>query len=151
MLESHEVELPGDTDKEKTKKSKVLKNTKKTLNWNRDFRCITNNLGKGKRLGLRSIQDEEEIECHNKEEIEEKVMMFDEMHFIKVKESKVHEDKICDNFNKDDLRDKILSGKLNREDCNEKNLCKFLKLLERRRATQIGNTNELTEEEFKKW
>ena len=49
MLELHDVELPEETEKEKTKKSKVLKNIKKTLNRNGDFRCITNNVGKGKR------------------------------------------------------------------------------------------------------
>ena len=126
MLELQEVELPVDVEKEKTKKSKVLKNIKKTLNRNRDFRCIDNDVGKGKRLGLRSIQDEEGIDHNNKEEIEDKLMRFNEMHFSKVKESKVHEDKMHENVNKDDVREKTLSGELNREDCDKNIVHKFL-------------------------
>ena len=52
-----------------------------TLNRNIYFRHITNKVGKGKMLGLRSVQEEEGIENYNKEEIEDKVIKFDEMHF----------------------------------------------------------------------
>ena len=54
------------TQKKKGQKSKALKNMKKTLNRNRDFRCVNNDVGKKKRLGLSSVQDEEGTECHNK-------------------------------------------------------------------------------------
>ena len=40
---------------------------KRTLNENQDFRHASNNEGKGKRLGLRNIQDEEGIAHHKKE------------------------------------------------------------------------------------
>ena len=49
-------------------------------------------------LGLGSVQCEEGIEYHNKEEIEDKVMKCNKMHFRKIKESKVHKDKMYDNF-----------------------------------------------------
>ena len=48
----------------------MLKNIKKTLNGNRDFRCITQNSGEGNKIGLRIAQDEDGIVCHNKESIE---------------------------------------------------------------------------------
>ena len=54
-------------------------------------------------MELRSIQDEEVIEHHNKEEIENKVMKFNETHFSKVKELKVHKDKMYEGINKDDV------------------------------------------------
>ena len=127
----------------------MLKNIKKILNRNRDFRHVTNNVGKGKKLGLRSTQDEEGIEYHNKEEIEEKVMKHNKMHFSKVKESKFYKDKMHDNINEDNVRDKTLSEELNRGDCDEKSVCKFLSLFKRRTTTQINNTKYLTEEECK--
>ena len=65
MLELHDVELPKETEKENKKKSKVC--IKKSLNRNRDFRHVTNNVVKGKRLGLRSTQDEDGIMHHDKE------------------------------------------------------------------------------------
>ena len=55
----HDVELSKGIEAETLKKSIVLKNTKKTLNRNRDFKCITPNFGKGKRFGLRSAQDKD--------------------------------------------------------------------------------------------
>ena len=45
----------------------MLKNIKKTLNRNRYFRHVANNAERGKRLGLRSIQDEDGIVHCNKE------------------------------------------------------------------------------------
>ena len=70
ILDFHDAELTEEKEKEKTNKSKVLKNAKKYLNRNRDFRCINNNAGKRKRLGLGSIQDKHIIVHHNKEKIE---------------------------------------------------------------------------------
>ena len=50
-----------------------------------------------------------------------------------------------ENFNKDNFRDKMLTGEINREDCDEKNVCKCLTLLKRTTATQVDNAKELTE------
>ena len=61
--------VSGRCRKRKDKKSIVLKNMKKNLNRNRDFRRVTNDVGKGKRFWLSSVQDGEGIEHHNKEEI----------------------------------------------------------------------------------
>ena len=86
---------------------------------------MSNNVGKGKRLGLRSIQYEEGIEHCNTEEIEEKVMTFNKMNFSKVRKSKNYKDEICENINEENVRDKTLSGELNREYCDENNVINF--------------------------
>ena len=70
LLESYYAELPEGTEVEKGKKRKVLRNAKKTLPRNRDFKHVTQNIGKGKKFGLRSAQDEDEKVCHKKEKIE---------------------------------------------------------------------------------
>ena len=75
-------------------------------------------------------------------------MNYNKTHFSKVKDSEVHKDKMHENIIEDNIRDKILSGELNREDCDEESVCKFLSLVKRRTATQIDNKKELTEEEF---
>ena len=49
----------------------------------------------------------------------------------------------------DNVIDKILSGELNREDCDEANFYKFLCLLKRRSEKQVDTMNDLIEEEFR--
>ena len=56
-------------------------------------------------------------------------------HFRKVKDSKVQEDKIHEKLTNDNIRDKTLSGNLNREHFDEDNVCKFICLLKRRATT----------------
>ena len=129
ILELHDVELTEEKEKEKAKKSKVLENTKKTLNINWDFRSVTSSVGKGKSLGLRSIQDEEVIAYHNKEKKYKKIMLYGHNYFSKVKESEVWNDKMYGNIIDDKIGDKILSGELNREYCDESNVQKFICLL----------------------
>ena len=57
----------------------------------------------------------------------------------------VHNDKMHENII-DDVRDKNLSGELNREDCDEANVHVFLCLLKRISETQIDTMKELIEE-----
>ena len=96
---------------------------------NRDFKHVTLNAGKGKRVGLRSVQDIDGKVCHNKERIEYELREHDEMNFSKVKESKAHKDKIHNNLNGDEIRDKIMQGTLDIEDCDYDDACEFVCLL----------------------
>ena len=54
-----------------------------------------------------------------------------------------------ENINEDNVSDKILSGELNIEYYDEKSVHECLSLLKKRTATQIDDTQKLTEEEFK--
>ena len=49
ILDLNEVELNEEINKEKEKKRKFIRNAKRSLGRNKDFRHITNNVGKGKR------------------------------------------------------------------------------------------------------
>ena len=94
------------------------------LGRNRDFRCVTNNEGKWKRIGLRSTQDEEisgsvEIIYHNKKEIEQRLTHYNRVNFSKVKGLKVCKDKTHAIMLEDDAREKKQKGDINREDCEE--------------------------------
>ena len=83
------------------------------------------------------------------ENIEQTLLNHNREHFNKVKEpikfkDKVHESMICNT-----IREKMLSGEPNREDCNEEKVCKFLCLLKRRLETQVKDTIEVREEIFR--
>ena len=71
-------------------------------------------------------------------------------YFSRAKESKVHKYKSHDSSTNDNIRDKVLIGISNREDCDEDNAHKYIILLKRRATTQIDNDKEEIEEEFKK-
>ena len=81
---------------------------------------------------LRRIQDEERSACHKTETIGQKIKTQNKNFFSKVKEANEHNDKIHENIVEDKIRDNILSGELNREDCDEENVCKFICLLKKK-------------------
>ena len=73
LLDFHEVDLNEEIEKE-IEKIKLIRNVKRELGRNRDFRCIINNVGKGEKIGLISSREEnfsrnEGIAHHNKKDI----------------------------------------------------------------------------------
>ena len=60
--------------------------------------------------------------CHDKDEIEQKLMECNKKRFRKVKELKVRNDKIHQNFNNGNARDKALSESSNRKYFDEDNV-----------------------------
>ena len=74
LLDSHEVESNEEIEKEKENKREVIRNIKRAVGRNRDFRHMNNNMGKGKKIVLRSMREEdvsanEGMINHNKKEI----------------------------------------------------------------------------------
>ena len=76
------------------------------MNRDRDFKHMTKNVRKGKRVGLRNVKDVDGKVHHNKEKIEQKLRYYNKIHFSKVKYSIAYKDKIHTNLNDDDMRDK---------------------------------------------
>ena len=63
-----------------------------------------------------------------------------------MKDSIAHEDKIHANLNDDNMKEKIVQGTLNREDCDDNNAHEFMCLLKRRTNTptdELKDTNEI--------
>ena len=75
---------------------------------------MTKNVGRGKRVRLRCVQDLDGKVHHNKEKMEQKLRYYNRMHFSKVKDSIACKDKIHTNLTDDDVRKKIMQGTLNR-------------------------------------
>ena len=72
------------------------------------------------------------------------------MHFDKVKDAIAHEDTINTNLNDDNMRDKIIQVTLNRKNCDDDNVHKFMCLLKRRANTQTDELKDTNEIEFRK-
>ena len=105
---------------------------------------------KRKKIWVKISQDTDRMVCHNKDKIGKKLMEYNKNHFSKAKDSKVCKDKIHESLTNDNVRDKMLRGDLNRDDCAENCVRKFLCLVKRRVTTQIDNSKEVTEKEFRK-
>ena len=67
--------------------------------------------------------------CTGKEEIENVAIQYNAKHFANTYKSKVWEDKIYLKLQEDEMRNKILAGRLVQEDCNNEDVFEFLKLL----------------------
>jgi len=57
-------------------------------------------------------------------------MKFNRDHYQKAHNTKVYQDKIYKQLNKDIMRDKILNGELERQDCVDEVVYQLLRLLE---------------------
>ena len=103
----------------------------KTLHRNCGLKYLTENIGKVKKSGLKSlrvpVENGEEVTCQNRDIVHEKIRNKNIAHFSKVKSSHACKDKIYDQLLNDRIRDKITRGTIRREDCDNKETCKFLK------------------------
>ena len=57
-----------------------------------------------------------------REKIEKAIIEYNTKYFKKVQNIKVFQDKTCNQLNEDKIRDKILEGRLQRENCDDENM-----------------------------
>ena len=65
-----------------------------------------------------------------KEDIEKNLIEYNRIHYGKVLQTPIYNDRICDKLQKDKVRDQILKGMLEEEECDHKNVYRFLSLLQ---------------------
>ena len=63
--------------------------------------------------------------------IESKIMKFNERYYKKVHEMNAFKEKIYEKLQEDSIRNKILAGELDSDDCDDKGVYEFLTLLKR--------------------
>ena len=61
-----------------------------------------------------------------KEDIEKNLIEYNRMHYGKVLQTPIYNDRIYNKLQKDEVRDKILKGILEEEECDDKNVHRFL-------------------------
>ena len=64
-----------------------------------------------------------------REEIEDRIKQYNINHFKKAHNSIAYKDKIYERLRQNSIWDKILNGILQREECNDEKVYRFLKLL----------------------
>ena len=79
-----------------------------------------------------------------KEDIEQAIFDYNTIHFKEAHETKVYQDKIYKQLQENEIRDKILDGRIREKDCDNKEVFQFLSLLK-----QLTNRRNLSNREFK--
>lgn len=134
LLDYHHEEILGDDQEIIKKKKRILAGIKKKLRRDHTFHYLSRHVGKGKRETMKRLQipssdGSEDEYVIDREKMENKIMEYNRSHFKKAHNSKVFNDKIYKELRNDNVRDKILNGTLQREECDDDNVYEFLKLL----------------------
>ena len=100
------------------------------------FHHLNRRAGKGARDSFKRVHvvndNNEIIKTHVKREmIEEETSKFNTKYFTKVHDAIEHRDNTCKKLRKNCVRDRMLKGQLNREECDDEKVHEFLKLLKR--------------------
>jgi len=138
LLDYHHEEILGDDQEIIKKKKRILAGIKKKLRRDHTFHYLSRYVRKGKRETMKRLQipssnGSEDEYVIDREKMENKIMEYNRSHFKKAHNSKVFNDKIYKELRNDNVRDKILNGTLQREECDDDNVYEFLKLLHQNR------------------
>ena len=114
----------------------ITNGIKKSIQRNHEFRYLSRHAGKGKRESVKRIH-----ECNNEEvitksyidrqSIESKIIEYNTKHFQQAHQSIAYKDKIYDKLKKDEMRNKVLNGEIEEQECDDSRVFEFLKLLKR--------------------
>ena len=100
---------------------------------NNTFSYLTRMVGKPKnsllKLHVIDPRTKEMKTCYGQKEIESALTQHNRRHSSKAKNTPVYRDKITKVLHRDEVREKVLDGKLKREDIDNSDLFHFLKLL----------------------
>ena len=155
LLDYHHVELNNEDEDQLKMKKKILSGIKKKLYKTHTFHYITRHIGKGDRDGIKRLhvvnEDNQIIKTSiNREQIEEEIIMYNEQHLKQAHSSIMYKDKIYKKLRNNDIRDKILDGRLRKQDCDDERVYEFLKLLKVPVGQRTRRIREITEEDWVK-
>jgi len=147
-LNMYPVEIVGDNEDAKKKRSRAIKSVKQAQYRQYTFNRLSQGVGKGERNSLkrvRIINENGEIikEVQDRESIEQEIVEYNIKHFRQAFASKAYKDKVYNKLNIDDIRDRILKGELEVEECDDEDVYSFLTLLKQPQGR--NHTAELEE------
>ena len=148
ILDYHHTNIEEDSEEQVKYKKKVISSIKKKLKRNHSFYYISKYAGKGvkgslKRLYIVNEKDQIVQTYIDKESIEDNIRKHNIKHFTQAHRTDMYNDKIYVELTNPIIKDKILNGDLDKEDCDSKNVWKFLSLLKKpEHRRNIGTNHE---------
>ena len=119
------------------------------------FSMLTKHVGKGEKSSLKRVKvvnrnNKVIRECQDKQSIEYKIVQYNKKYFRKAYSSNAFKDKIYMQLKLDQIRDKILKGKLKRVSCDNDDVFEFLTLLKKLGGYEQNSNgmDDITDEEW---
>ena len=92
---------------------------------------MSRHVGKGEREGVKRMHEVDEnnkkiktyLDC---ESIEDRIIKCNEMHFTKAHDSIAQADRACEKLRADEVRDRMLDRRLNKDECDYERVYEFL-------------------------
>ena len=150
------VEIAGDNDIAKKRRRQAIKSIKKAQYRQYTFSRLSKGVWRGKKKALKRVQivnknREVEKELQDRDSIEKAIAEHNKQHFKQAYSSKAYKDRIYNGLQCDNIRDKILRGELEIEDCDDRDVYSFLTLLKNHRGEeQSENSSEISEMEWER-
>ena len=117
------------------------------------FHYLSRHVGKGLKDNIKRLQivndDDSKVTLIKREEIESRIREHNTNHFKKAHRSIAYKDKIYDKLRRNPIRNKILSGTLRRDECDDERVYRFLKLLKQDgRSEYRRNRSEICDQDW---
>ena len=98
------------------------------------FHCLTKHVGRGPKNSLKRVHildnnDNIDKTLIQKEKIEQAIIQHNTNHYSQALDTPTHKDKIYNKLQEDRIRDAILDGTLDINECDQMEVCQFLSLL----------------------
>ena len=134
LLELYPNKIAGDDEETQKRRKKAIRTIQKARFRQRTFNILSRGVGKGLKTSLKKVRIESEAgvieqEIYDREEIEDVLINHNRNHFRQALSTIAYKDKIYTKLEQDGMRNKILSGDLDIEDCSFDDVYKFLQLL----------------------
>ena len=134
LLDFHHQVLIDDGGKVSKKKKKIIAGIKNKMRKNHTFHYLSRHIGKGMRDNIKRLQTNNENNNNiktiiNREEIEARIKEHNAAHFKTAHDSIAFKDRTCNKLRIDSIREKMLKGTLQRNECDDKRVHSFLRLL----------------------
>ena len=154
MLDLYLSLIVGKDEAAEKQRKKAIKVIKKEQYRQYTFNYLTASVRKGIKSSLKRIQKKDEKgnvigEYYQRDDIEREILQYNTHHFTKVYQSKAYKDKIYKKLPINEVRNKILTGRIRRQDFDDENVYEFFILLKNTNNNNGPNYqyNLITEEE----
>jgi len=156
LMDLYPYDIADDTVENEKRRKKALKTVRQAQYRQNTFNILSKEVGKGqknslKRLYVQDLETQQYKQISDRNKIEKEIMKHNQNHFKQAFDSKAYIDRIYDKLKHDEVREKIIKGELNENECDYKEVYAFLELLKRGSSSAIRiNTEEISEVEWKK-
>ena len=149
LLELFPHDLAADDENAIKRRKKAVKMLKQSMHRQNTFTMLSAGVGKGIKKSLSRIRIEDEQgntirEVQDRTSMENEIMHHNKKHFRQAHDSKAYKDRIYNKLDDNRVRDAMLKGEIEEDECDHKEVHQFLKLLAKPVESIQPNNGEIS-------